>query len=111
MHIVEKNNILWDSLDTDTYMFIFTRNLQTQVKEDYGQKGTEIIRLVMLHMKTKEGCLDKLIASLRKNASPLLITFFNYIQWGLKFTKNSFLVKEIDCWKKFLGEQQNVSEH
>lgn len=79
MHIVEKNNILWDSLDTDTYMFIFTRNLQTQVKEDYGQKGTEIIRLVMLHMKTKEGCLDKLIASLSKNASPLLITFFNYI--------------------------------
>lgn len=68
-----------DSWDTDTYTFIFTSNLQIQIKADYGQRDTEIIRLVMLHMKNKVLCLDKLIASLRKNASLLLITSFNYI--------------------------------
>lgn len=68
-----------DSWDTDTYTFIFTSNLQIQIKADYGQRDTEIIRLVMLHMKNKVLCLDKLIASLRKNASLLLITSLNYI--------------------------------
>ncbi len=77
--MVEKIIFFVDSLDTDTYTFIFARNLQTQVKADYGQKDTEIIRLAMLLMKTKEGCLNKLIAGLRKIASPLLITSFNYI--------------------------------
>lgn len=68
-----------DSWDTDTYTFIFTSNLQIQIKADYGQRDTEIIRLVMLHMKNEVVCLDRLIASLRKNASLLLITSFNYI--------------------------------
>lgn len=82
-----------DSWDTDTYTFIFTSNLQIQIKADYGQRDTEIIRLVMLHMNNKVGCLDKLIADLNKKCFPSFNHIFQLHMMSSKFTKDSFLAK------------------